>query len=147
MPKQPRPRVTKDQASTEASGSPDTDSDPPDLAKVMAAIIKSEQTELAKVESLSTDLSAQIAILATEVNTKMDSVKDDLAKHDTCLNSLEGGANTYFDKVVTLEEQITRTGCLKQSLGGPTHSVAYLLTVHLVLINFQKMIYSPSLLP
>lgn len=77
------PRAIKEQASAEASGSPDTDSDPSDLAMVMAAIIKSEQTVLAKVESLSTDLSAQIAILATEVNIKIDSVNEDLARHDT----------------------------------------------------------------
>lgn len=29
-------------------------------------------------------------------------------KQDTRLNSLEGGANTYLDKAVTLEEQVTR---------------------------------------
>jgi uncharacterized coiled-coil DUF342 family protein len=66
---------------------------------VMVAIMKSEQTVLAKVESLSTDLSAQIVILATEVNIKID-----LARHDTCLNS----ANIYSDKVVTLEEEVTQ---------------------------------------
>jgi hypothetical protein len=42
----------------------------------MAAIIKSEQTVLAKVESLFTDLSAQIATLATKVNRKNNSIKD-----------------------------------------------------------------------
>jgi outer membrane murein-binding lipoprotein Lpp len=63
---------------------------------------------LAKGESLSTDLSAQIATLATKVNTKIDSVKENLAKQDTRLNSLEGDANTYSDKVVTLEEQVIR---------------------------------------
>lgn len=74
----------------------------------MAAITKSEQTMLAKVESLTTDLSAQIASLATVVNTDINSVKEDLVKHDTHLNSLEDGANTYSDKVVTLQGQVTR---------------------------------------
>ena len=60
------------------------------------------------MESLSTDLSAQIAMLASEVNIKIDSINEDLARHDTRLNCLEDGANIYTDKVVTLEEQVIR---------------------------------------
>ena len=72
------------------------------------AIVKSEQMVLAKVEPLSTNLSTQIATVTTEVNTKIDFVKEALVKQDIHLNSLEGGANTYSDKVVTLEEQVNR---------------------------------------
>ena len=65
---------------------------------VMAAIIKSEQTVLAKVESLTNDLSAQIVILATKVNIKIDSINEDLARHDTRLTSLEDGASITLIK-------------------------------------------------
>ncbi|KAJ8356636.1 hypothetical protein SKAU_G00194300 [Synaphobranchus kaupii] len=59
----------------------------------MAAIANSESKILARIDSSTADL-----------NAKIDSIRDDMAKQETRLRDLEDGLNTYSDKTASAED-------------------------------------------
>lgn len=61
----------------------------------MAAIARSENRILARIDSSTADL-----------NTKIDVLQDDVAKQETRLGELESGLNTYSGKTANAENEV-----------------------------------------
>lgn len=118
------PKPTRTRAGPEPAESQEDDHTvaDPDLATLMAAIEKSEQSVLAKIDSsiasLSSELDKKIDSLSTDLRTEITAVRSDFSKtieevrsenaaRITRIKSLEEGANHYSDRVIDLEGQVT----------------------------------------
>ncbi|KAK7922547.1 hypothetical protein WMY93_009449 [Mugilogobius chulae] len=88
-----------------ASGS----EDPGGLAGVMGAIASSEQKILARIDSCTNDLKADI-----------DSIKNDIANQEARLQDVESGLSEYSDRTVALEGDV---GQLKSEVAKLTQKI------------------------
>ena len=94
--KMPKVKRNKKEASAETTSASEESSDEEttDLSTVMAAITNSENRILAWIDSSTADL-----------NAKMDVLRGDAAKQETCLNELESGLNTCSARTATTENE------------------------------------------
>ncbi|KAK7904641.1 hypothetical protein WMY93_017248 [Mugilogobius chulae] len=97
-------KSNKEQAA-KASGS----EDPGGLAGVMGAIASSEQKILARIDSCTNDLKADI-----------DSIKNDIANQEARLQDVESGLSEYSDRTVALEGDV---GQLKSEVAKLTQKI------------------------
>lgn len=121
------PKNPKSKSSPDASDS--LDADPPgrvepmsDTDTIMAALQRTEQSVLAKIDSsvtaaagelhkkidnLSSDMRSEILNVRTELTKAMEDMQKENAAFATRMEELEEGANCYANRVVELEAKVT----------------------------------------
>ncbi|CAI5677927.1 unnamed protein product [Oreochromis niloticus] len=74
-----------------------SEASPPDVSEIMRAIASSAKRILDRIDLSTKDL-----------NDKIDTIKEDLEKQETRLESVEFGLNTYSDRTVELENEVSK---------------------------------------